>query len=641
MNDTFNIYYTYVSETNFISAIPYKIKKINGTASFSITGNINGSNTILGYSIVDKYWNPQSTYNADGTKDSVCIICNNILYPYYASYTIDPNPNVYKIIYYNSFPLYTSFGTMFLQEINDPCYYIDYTGTPSFITDGDVFSTRYGDYYQIQYLNQQEQLNDEVDSSINILYTYTPRTCKQQLYCTSNSNDWSSILYTNTQTFPMVIQSSYAVLSDHVWPDVEFKFKFPCDFSDHNLVHYVSGTNNLTNTFNFEINDLSEDDPDKYVLIYCASTDDYGSIVNIQGSVQYSNIPTVNTPSVILPTKILANKYNTNGIMTGSVNGVYKKIVPLPDFKNVNCKIRSQITITPSTNVSYGTNIKIAIPSFVKYNGTPVNNHDYKADFGFISQDKFDIKQVISDYTDDNIFQVVGYNVYSKYIEYNNPDNGFEDVDELLSAWPEGFNPYGKEANYEESIVYQSNSCIENIFDIKFNNFNNDYFINDNISILAMRLYHNEPSYITYTLPQDVSANEDYTFEIETPITITDGIVYHIDTPFACNFSITPEVVNDLSYQTLIASVGQNINLQPTFTGNTATFSIISGTLPQELTFNTSTGTISGICQTQGLINITVGATNEFGTITAPVNINVKGKKYQVFMQDNIIGYAQ
>lgn len=27
-------------------------------------------------------------------------------------------------------------------------------------------------------------------------------------------------------------------------------------------------------------------------------------------------------------------------------------------------------------------------------------------------------------------------------------------------------------------------------------------------------------------------------------------------------------------------------------------------------------------------INILVGATNEFGTITLPVNINVKGKKY-------------
>lgn len=629
MNDTFEFYkeFSYYQNDYYglTYVIPYKFKKVDGNCHIDISALIQGEygNSFIGYRIIDSYFNiTYDDFNEIGFGYGK--IDPWFLYEYdviVSNRPTDTNNYVqYEQVYQpNCLPIYT---------FNMPITSSFYNG--NFLTDSGVF----GDYQYMQYINQQQEYINGVESSYEILYTYTPRTCRVETLCSSNPSDWNKLFFVNTPNIPTILHSSYKIVADHIWPDVEYNIKVPLHnyYEDYIVNSYVSNVQEVTSNINFNI-ELLENDPDKYLLIYYTNqTSEAFGKIEANGTITYSNEPVTITNTPAIPYKFLENKYNTSGIMTGTTNGIYKKIIPLPNLSNNNYTVKSQVSITPTTNISQGTTINFAISSIQKYTGTPVNNHDYKPDFGFISEDTFDIVSVIDNYTDDNIFQVVGYYVYSEYPELKLNGND-------VSKYPEYFNPYEKEPNYEQSIVYQSNSCIENIFDIKFN-IAIDYNIFDTeYNILAMRCYYNEPSYISYTIPQDISSNESYTFSIDIPVTITDGIVYHVDTPFECNFEITPEFYNDFHYENIITNVDLPINISPIYTGNLTNFTVTEGSLPDGLTLDSVTGIISGAAKVKNNYNVTIKATDNKVYYTTSVNITVKAKQYNVYLQDNIIIY--
>lgn len=626
MNDTFEFHkeFSYGENANYgiTYVIPYKFKKVNGNCHVDISTLIHGEygNSFIGYRIIDSY------LDITFISDIELGFGYGKVEPFYryeydvivSNRPTDTNDRVqYEHVY--------QYGCLPIHAFNTPITY-DYTNG-NFLHDTGIF----GDYQYMQYINQQQEYINGIESSYEILYTYTPRTCRVETLCPQNHYDWNKLFFVNTPNIPTILHSSYKIVADHIWPDVEYNIKVPLNnyYEDNVINSYVSNVQDVSSNIYFNI-ELSENDPDKYLLIYLTNQT-YEAVGNIDAisNITYSNEPvTTNTPAISC--KFLENKYNTSGIMTGITNGIYKKIIPLPNLSNDNYTVKSQVSITPTTNISQGTTINFAISSIQKYTGTPINNHDYKPDFGFISEDTFVINSVIDNYTDDNIFQVVGYFVWSDYP--NLIANG-DDV----SKYPEYYNPYGKEPNYEQSIVYQSNSCIENIFDIKFNiaYSHDDVYYN----ILAMRCYYNEPSYISYTIPQNIPANETYTFNIDIPVTITDGIIYHVDTPFECNFEITPEFYNDFHYEDIITNVDSHINISPIYTGNLTNFTVTEGSLPDGLTLDSVTGIISGSAKVKNIYNVTIKATDNKVYYTTSVNITVKAKQYNVYLQDNIIIY--
>lgn len=82
-----------------------------------------------------------------------------------------------------------------------------------------------------------------------------------------------------------------------------------------------------------------------------------------------------------------------------------------------------------------------------------------------------------------------------------------------------------------------------------------------------------------------------------------------------------------------------SINVQPTYTGEVTSFAITSGELPTGLVLDSTTGVISGVCQYLTSATVTITASNSLGSKSTSVNIYIRPRKYDIILQDNIIGY--
>lgn len=600
----------------FILYIPI-ILKDNYSGNTSV--NLNIYNELTDGIIEITYANIQS-YNVD-----------NFSYPYMNNeHVFTTFDNITKNSYYQNdinFDI-SDIDNQYISYINNPYYESEFKyqiGNIDNITAGHIFP-----YYDLQTLSSFHYLNlDEgaYDGYI-YLYTYTPRTYTSKTIWNQQNNE-NKLGYLTLLTVPMEISSSYCSLNNSdIWPSSIMKHKYiiPAD-EEYTILSPSSEPINQTtftstiNTSKFcifvKLSGLNIQNDDTYISNFKLS---------IQGTLTYTNTNTTPTNTSTIPTNFLVNPCNTDGniILNNSNNeNNFIKIIPLPECNNYSTVIKSQVKISSPSGISQGSKIKIATPSIIKYYGNPAGSL-----FGINSDgetpvylDNFSYKQIrmtntlptlIENYTEDNIFQVVAYD-----------GTMLTDCQDYITFDYQQLN---------SSIYFQSSSCIENLFDFNFP---------VPRGFLAMRCYYDEPEYITYTIPQDIPANEQYTFEIFNPVTITGGIVYHVDNPSNYTLNITPSFANitpitELSYNNIYSTIDTQINIIPTFTGTDLTFEVTEGTLPNGLTLNASTGEISGSVQERILTSITITASNILSSMSAIVNIIIKGKLYDVYLMDNI-----
>lgn len=466
-----------------------------------------------------------------------------------------------------------------LYALNHPFKYHEYTS----YYENSIFSDEtYYDY--LMNLQQIQSSYNEITSEVKVLYSYNPRTARLS-FNTENINISIYDIFLCLQNYPFIIKSSYVHLANTIWPNVEYSFSLPNFDNANNVNTYV----------------LAEDGPGYYSvnasIAYNLNSNDKYFISKftldqenqqIWPYFQYYNNITIENNYLIdyqIPNNLfLQSNYNPDGIITSSTNDLFRKLIVLPECNNINKIIKSEISITPVNRLTSGKEIKIALPSFNSNN--PDNN--------------------INLHTNDNIFN--------------------------LTRLDNNVNLSIKSINYEESIQFNSNK-VTNLFNLLFPATYTIGPYDAYFNVYIMEINYDSPSYQTHTLTRNVQAGETYTFEIESPVFISNrGIVYHLQVPSQCNFTIKPYFIDPISYpEVILPSNVSSVTINPVIMDGYS-FTISSSNIPSYLAID-SAGIITGQNITQsGACVINVNAVENDKTYQTNVYIKFVNN-------DNIVKY--
>ena len=458
-----------------------------------------------------------------------------------------------------------------LYALNHPFKYHKYYN----IYENSILSDEtYYDY--LMNLQQIQSSYNEITSEVKVLYSYNPRTACLTLN-TKNTQNLNNDNFLCLQNYPFIITSSYVHLANTIWPNVEYSFSLPNFDNANNVNTYVlsefdDGFSSVNASIAYNLNSN-----DKYFInefvVDPENTELSTLMYHYNITIENNNLIDYQIPNNLF----LQSNYNPDGIITSSTNDLFRKLIVLPECNNINKIIKSEISITPVNRFNSGEEIKIALPSF-----------------------NSDINDL---YTDDHIFNLTRLNNLSVPI---------------------------KSINYEESIQFNSNK-VTNLFNLLFPvtyTINNVYFF-----VYIMEINYDSPSYQTHTLTRNVQAGETYTFEIETPVFISNrGIVYHLQVPSQCNFTIKPYFIDPIFYpEVILPSNVSSVTINPVIMDGYS-FTISSSNIPSYLAIN-STGIITGQNITQsGACVINVNAVENDKTYQTNVYI-------KFINNDNIVKY--
>lgn len=427
---------------------------------------------------------------------------------------------------------------------------------------------------------QKQSSYKSITSEAKVLYSCNPRT-------TTFYYPFDRIIsFSKISNIPFYFESSYIHLQGDVWPSVEITMKVP-DMSGEatSFANSITVDNN-SNKF-FIINNIYN---------YTVEEDYFGFHICQMVLDIYQNYLDDNSE---INNNFLQSSYNPEGIFTGVSSDLYRKLIVLPSVKNTNKIIKSDISITPTVNLSHGSIIRIALPSF--------NN---KTDI--------DIEETITN---------KWYN-----INLNNTYNSFyTDDDILLKCTNERIDNVIKSPftivtpNYEDS-VYFINSTAINLFDC--------LFVDANRDVNFMAVSYNDPVYQEHVITRDISAGEEYSFEMISPLTISNqGIVYHLEVPQECSFSVKPYFIElSMTYPSVtIPSNNFSLVITPEIVGDF----ICSSTDILEYFILSSNGNIT--CNVEvpvGIYEFTVEGTYETNKVSADVKITVLNNSEIIYYND-------
>ena len=285
----------------------------------------------------------------------------------------------------------------------------------------------------------------------------------------------------------------------------------------------------------------------------------------------------------------LQSSYNPKGIFTGVTSDLYRKLIVLPSVKNTNKIIKSDISITPTVNLSHGSIIRIALPSFNDKTDIDIEetitNKWYTTDLNNIYE---------SFYTDDDILL--------KCRSAETFESAITSPDTIVTP------------NYEDS-VYFINSTAINLFDC--------LFANEYRDVTFMAVSYNNPVYQEHIITRDISAGEEYSFEMISPLTISNqGIVYHLEVPQECSFSVKPYFIElSMTYPSVtIPSNNFSLVITPEIVGD---FICSSTDIPEYFILSSNGNITCNVEVPVGTYEFTVEGIQDTIKVSADVKITV------------------
>lgn len=206
-------------------------------------------------------------------------------------------------------------------------------------------------------------------------------------------------------------------------------------------------------------------------------------------------------------------------------------------------------------------------------------------------------------------------------------------------------NPICQLNEYQEtSYASEHKLCSIQTSTLNYTNTTYTYYINDSVNITPT-ITGNYDKFSATGLPDGLEINPlngvisgvinvsnltgDYLVDVDNA-----GEIIHLTISVINTIEIT-----ELSYPNIYSYINVSINVQPTYTGEVTSFAITSGELPTGLVLDSTTGVISGVCQYLTSATVTITASNSLGSKSTSVNIYIRPRKYDIILQDNIIGY--